>query len=148
MANVLGHGTTITFGTSAFTATLTNLSGPNMSIDDVDVSHMGTTLRVKEYTPGMLEPGEISCDVLFDPSQLKDAPPFSDNYIASGWSNAASETESITIQWPPAAGETTGAKTVFDGYIKSIEPTTPLDGVVTASMTVKVSGIPVFTAAS
>jgi len=57
---IVGHGSTITFTTSAFAAELLEVSDWSLSCEDIETWHMGTT-GYKTFTPSeLIDPGEIS----------------------------------------------------------------------------------------
>ena len=68
-------GLTITFS-SGFLAEITDISH-DQSLDDIDVSHFGST-DYKDYIPAQLqEPGELSVTIHHDPTV---APPLGWNF--------------------------------------------------------------------
>jgi len=63
-----GHGLTMTF--SGFAANIISLSGPNLSRESIDKTHMGTAAW-KEFMPADLaEAGEVSVECEFAPDAL------------------------------------------------------------------------------
>ena len=82
MADV-GTATTIAFATSSFSAELLSLNGNDISRDDIDITHMGSTV-FKEFMPGDLQDGgmieihsedtcnnpEVEIDILGDPIEV------------------------------------------------------------------------------
>ncbi len=132
MARV-GTGTTITFGTSAFTAELLSLSGNDISREDIDVTHMGSTIY-REFIPSaLIDGGSVDMEILWDPD---DQPPIE------------GVAETITIEFPSPL--TTGAKLVFTGYVNSWSWGGPLEDKMTANFTMKIDGLtdPVWSVAS
>jgi hypothetical protein len=148
----IGHGTTVSFEKSSFSATLRSLTGPSISITPVDASHMGSTYRTMQFVPGMMDPGEVTMELIFDPDELSSSghEPFSEKYMTSGWDidAASEEVEALTITWPVPAGDSSGATWVADGFISGFEPTAPIDDLMTATVTFKISGDITYTAAS
>ncbi len=128
----VGTGSTIAFGTSAFTAEIMNINGNDMfSREDIDTTHMGTT-GYRTYMPSdLVEGGTVDFEFAFDPDEQ---PPI-----------GAAET--ITITFPIAAGNSSGATLVFTGYIKTWSFSDPLEEKMTANATIKVDGMtdPVWT---
>jgi len=121
----VGTGTTIAFATSSFTAELLALNGNDITRADIDVSHMGSTAYM-EYQPGALvDGGSIDIEIGFDPDVQ---PPVS----------AAAET--ITITFPVASGNSSGATFVFTGYVNTWSFAVPLEDRMTATATIKVDG--------
>ncbi len=123
MANFVGTATTITFGTSAFTAELLGLSGNDISREDIDITHMGSTIY-REFMPSnLVDGGSVDMEILWDPD---DQPPV----------EAVAET--ITITFPSALAN--GATLVFTGYVSSWSWGSPLEDKMTANFTMKVDG--------
>jgi len=120
----LGHGSTITFGTSGFSAELMSLSGPSIERASVETTHMGTT-TAKTFTPGdIYDGGSITCEFQYDAG---DTPP------------VAGAAETITIAW---GGSGTFS---FSGFMTSYSINGEQgDNLMTASMGIKVTGAVTF----
>ncbi len=118
---VLGTGTTVVFGTSAFSANLLSLTGPNEERVSVDATHMASTTM--EFIPGeLVDGGDADLELEFDGAF---APPIS------------GATETITIDY---GGEGTGKKYTFSAFITAVSPTIPLEDRMTATVSLKVTG--------
>lgn len=121
----VGTGTTIAFGTSGFTAEILSLNGNDITREDIDVTHMGST-GYREFMPSdLVDGGSIELELGFDPDSQ---PPIT------------SAAETVTITFPLPAGGTTPATFVFTGYINAWSWTAPIDETMTATATVKVDG--------
>lgn len=127
-----GTGTTVTFGTSAFTAELLSVSWGGINRVSLETSHMATpapgasNFGNMTFLPGDLsDPGELTMDIHFNPDT---EPPIDQ------------PAETITVTWPLAAGDTTPAIWAATGFVTSYEPGATLEEVMTATMTVKLSG--------
>lgn len=119
----IGTGTTIAFGTSSFDAELLSLNGNDISREDIDVTHMGST-AYREFMPSdLVDGGSIDMEIMFDPDEQ---PPI----------NAAAET--ITITFPTSLAS--GATFVFTGYVNSWSWGDPMEDKMTAQLTIKVDG--------
>lgn len=63
-----GHGLTLTF--SGFAANIISVSGPNLSRESIDKTHMGTT-SWKQFMPADLaDAGEVTIECEFAPDAL------------------------------------------------------------------------------
>lgn len=125
----IGTGTTVTFGTSGFSAELLGIDHGDIARPKIDTTHYGSTGRTAR--PGKLvDPGEVELELAFDPA---DRPPVS------------ADPEVITIQMPPEAGEITGAKLEGTGFISGWKFGLPLEERNTGSATVVWSGAPTWT---
>lgn len=131
----VGTATTITFGTSSFTAQVMSLNGSDITREDIDVTHMGST-NYMEFQPGNLaDGGTIEMEIHFDPDSQ---PPI------------LGAAETITITFPLPSGGIGAATLVFTGYVNSWSWEAPLEEVMTAEITIKVDGKtdPVWTAST
>lgn len=124
MADV-GTGTTITFGTSSFTAEVLNVNGVDVSRQPIDVTHMGST-GFREFIPTRLvDPGGAQVEILFDPNSQ---PPI----------NQPAET--ITVTFPVPSGDSSGATLQFSGFVTDWDWGDPLEDKITANLTLKADG--------
>jgi len=129
----IGTGVTIVFGTSAFLAHLESVDGPHMQRESVKTSHMGTTTN-HTFMPGdLVDNGEIQMTIHFDPSQT---PPI------------AAVAETVTITWPLPAGKTTPATWAASCFATAFNPGARLEELMTATLTLKVSGAVTIVAAA
>jgi hypothetical protein len=117
----IGTGTTITFGTSGFTGEILEITGPDGSRVSVPTSHLGTTVA-HTFMPGdLVDWGEVSLEIAFDPTEdppIDEAP------------------ESITITFPNS--DTTSWE--FTGFVTGFNVRTPLEERMTATMRLKITG--------
>ena len=120
---IKGNGVTIAFGTSSFTAEITNFTPPGTSRESIGTSHAATE-DAKTFMPGdLVDNGELSLTIHFNP----DLEPPVDG-----------PAETITITFPGG-----GATWVFSGFMTNYEPAgvaTEGDEKIEADITVKVSG--------
>lgn len=124
MADV-GTGTSISFGTSGFTAEVLGINHNGVERPAIETSHLGTTVA-KTFMPGdLVDQGEISLDIAFNPNIL---PPI----------KAAAET--IVITFPVPSGLSTGATYTFTGFCTGASSTILFEERMTATITVKISG--------
>ena len=120
-----GTGATIVFGTSGFAGEITGFSAPNESRVSIDVSHLASTSMT--YIPGdLVEGGEVSLDLNFNPD------------YAVPVSGAA---ETITISYALRSGDSTASTWAFTGFVTDHTPSVPFEDRMTATVTIKVSGV-------
>jgi len=114
-------------------AQVTNISGPALALDTVDVTTHDSTSAWEETVGSILRSGEVTFDLVFDPAdntqdgtetgglvyRLK-------NKVRSAFSIVFADSGSSV--WS------------FDGDITGFEPGAPVDGALTASVTVKPTG--------
>ncbi len=124
----VGTGTTLVFGTSAFSCEILDISGPNTVRETVDVTHMGSVGAKEFIASSLVDNGELKVDVLFDPTN--------NALLDNDGSIAQLENEVCTMTFPD--GGTTYA---FDCVCTAFEVKTPLEDKMTASATWKISGL-------
>ena len=124
----IGHGATITF--SGFTAEYQEIDGPSIERDAVETTHMTSTGGYRTFMPGMIDMGEVTCQVNFDPNTN---PP------------QAGAAGTLTITWPVPEGGSTGAQWSCSAFVTGYKPTAPVDDRMTAEITWKLTSVPTFT---
>lgn len=127
-----GHGATILFGTSSWTAEILSLGWNGASREAIPTSHLGTAAPATGKWGNMtFIPSDLS-----DPGNLEIE--YHHNPDTTVPLDAVAETITITFPSPPGV-TTTGAKWSSSGFVTSAEVTAP-DGKMTGRMTVKLSG--------
>lgn len=130
---LIGYGTTFAFGDGAdpevFTALaeVTDISPPSDSIDIIEVTHMGSPDRTKEFVGALNDPGECSFDIHFLPGAGDDA-----LIQAKRGSNIGAKAN-YRITYPN--DETWTFTAILTGYT----PTVPVNDRMTATVTFKVT---------
>lgn len=128
--STIGDGLTIAFGTSSFSANVDSCRWTGQSREAIDLSHIGTTAGMPFAPSKMYDPGSLQLELHHDP----------DITIP-----LVGEAEEITVTFPLRSG-TTAASFVCSGFVTGYEFGAEKRGKVTASMTVKITGTPTFTA--
>ncbi|MEU6295006.1 phage tail tube protein [Streptomyces erythrochromogenes] len=134
MAGLDGFGTQFQRGDGAgpevFTAVadVTNVSGPGLSRETIDVTSHGSPNAYMEFIGGLKDGGEVSIDVNYDPGN-HDA--LIDDFDDDAPRN-------YRIVFPDADTTTWAFKAVMTGF----EPEAPYDDKLAATLTFKVSGKP------
>ena len=139
----IGHGTLLKRGNGASPevfetiAEVTNINPPQMESEDIKVSHMESPGGYHEYIPGMREAGEVSFEINFLPG----------NATHNGTTGLAADHRTRVVRnWKiELAGG--GAVWTFPGYVKTFNVAIPVDDKVSASVSIKVTGEPLLTAA-
>ena len=159
MAGFSGLGTILkmstALGTIATTSTeadvigdLTNISGPTMSAEEIDVSSHDSASGYREFVGGFLDAGEISLEgnltAAGGAADLLDA--FDDGlerqfhvvFPATGLTASTEFTHASAgyLRW------------ILDGTVTGVETDAPYDDKVSFSATVRISGEPFLTASS
>jgi len=127
-------GTTLVFGTSAFTAKLEKIGQQGMTREALDASDLAAAAGWKTFGPsGQIDPGELQIEGFYDPD---DSPPIDQ------------PAETLTITYPVRVGDTNGATFVCQGFMTNFEHEGEVDGFFKFSATLKLSGQPTWTAGS
>ena len=129
------YGTALYKGTNTGTAyaQVTSITGPSMSLDTVDVTSHDSTSAWEEVVATILRSGDLTMDIVYDPADAT-------HKNASGGLLAdfiARTAVVFTLIFPDAAT----TEWTFSGYITAFEPSAPVDGALTASVTIKPSGV-------
>lgn len=111
-----------------------SITPPSSSVDIVDVTHMQSPGRDREFILGLNDPGEASMELNFVPGSDTDA-------LLLEIKGAYAPVK-CRITWPNAVAWT------FDGLLTGYEPSAPNDDKMTATVTFKVTGSVVSTAAA
>jgi hypothetical protein len=128
----VGTGTTITFGTSGYSANILSVSWDGIERQMFDSSHMGTAapgankFGNKTFIASKLsDPGTLTLEVHHNPQTN---PPVDGAF------------ETVTVTWPQVSGDSTAASWAGSGAIQSYRVNDPHDGIMSATMVVKFSG--------
>ena len=113
-------GTTITFD-SGFLAQILDITGPDISRGDINISHFGTTDWHEFIPTALADGGELSCTIGFFPGT---APPI----LNAKEQVTITFTDSATTSW------------VFMGFMTGYSPTGTIGDKMTADVTIKASG--------
>ena len=131
MTKYSAYGTALKCGTVEI-AQVTSISGPGISLDTVDVTeHDGDGWE--EVVPTILRSGEVTLEIAYDPAAAT-------HKNASGGllfdlAQRAKSAYTLTFPTTPAASWT------FNAYVTGFEPSAPVDGALTASVTLKITGV-------
>ena len=107
-------------------AEITNITPPNFETDDVDVTHMQSPNRTREFIAGLTDPGEASFEMNWVPGSATD--------MLLLDLKTAGTVVNWKIVWPNAT------YWEFTGYVKGFEPTAETEDKLTATITIRVSG--------
>jgi predicted secreted protein len=135
---LLGYGSFFRVGNSGSSPTdymylseVSNITPPSLTVDQVDVTHMQSPGRIREFISGLIDPGETSFEMNFIPGSETDQ-------ILFDWMNTPvteSRRRSCQIIF------SNGMSWTFNGEITGYEPEAPVDDKMTATVTIKVTGL-------
>ena len=125
---VITTGLTVTYQ-SGFLAEIVDFTWSGMSREDIETTNFSTT-GARTFTPSTLyDPGELSVELIFDPSTTPMTP-------------IAAAAETVTVTFSDAAPASTLAAS---GYMREFEVAGPLEDRMTATATLKLSGAITYT---
>jgi len=133
---VLGYAATLVSSQSA--GTVGNIQSINIAgqtRDVVDISTMASTGKFKEYIAGMADAGELTVEVNYDGTTSTVAAALQADY-------AGGTVGDWTITLPGTAASVFACS----GLISNLGTAIPKDDKITQSITIKLSGVPSFTA--
>lgn len=111
-------------------AEVISITPPSSTLDQIDVTHMTSPNRNREFISGLNDPGECSFDMNFVPGSTSDDRLFELLNLPVG----TSRQRSCRISFP------NGVTWTFNAELTGYEPTVPVDDKMTATVTFKVSG--------
>jgi len=114
-------------------AAVTNISGPGLSMDTEDVTTHDSTAAFEEVVGTILRSGEVSLDIVYDP--------------AGGTHDASTGlvyrmNAKLRSYFNLVFADSGSTNWQFYGYVTGFEPDSPVDGALTASVTIKLDGQP------
>ena len=105
-------------------AEVTNIGLLDIDVDDLDVSSHDSPNQWREFIGGMIDGGELSMDINYDPA------------LHGTLFSAIGETRDHKFILPDAGA----AEVAFEGHISGFSAGAPYDDKLSATVTVKVSG--------
>ena len=151
-----GHGVTLEYyqvsGDSSASAVgeLVDITVPTISKDTIEITNHSSS-GVRQYMGGLLDYGECTFTVNYSNSAGSNHTELrtlaTTAFDSADIKGDDTSTYAFTITLPiEDSSNSTGAKMAFEGIVTSFELSTPLDDVMKASITVKVSGAVAYTA--
>jgi predicted secreted protein len=116
-------------------ANVTDISGPGMSKSEIDVTAHDSPDKFKEFIGGVRDGGSVTFDLNWDPSEVTHQSLLDDYY-----DDEQPRDYMIT--------HADGAITDFAGIVTGWSSEDPVDGEISASVTIKISGKPAHSPAS
>ena len=98
-----GNGTTLSLGTSGFSASIIRIGEIEQEIEALEDSHLGTTTYKTYDVSDLIEGGEFEVEFFYDPDS---EPPLGTVEVA-------------TYTWPVPSGLSNGATLTASGFIRS-----------------------------
>ena len=134
MTKYSAFGTALTKGTYPGTevAQVTNISGLSISLDTVDVSeHDGDGWE--EHVATILRSGTVTLDIVYDPNDA--------THKNANGGLLYDMTQRVAGTWNLVFPTTPTKYFAFAAYVTGFTPSAPVDGALTASVTLKPTGL-------
>jgi hypothetical protein len=112
-------------------AQVSNIGGPGLAADTEDVTTHDSASGFEEAIVTVLRSGEVSLDLVYDPNAATHA---NTSGLLAKLSNKTPAQYQIAFPGP--------YNWTFDGKATGFEPSAPMDGVLTATATIKINGLP------
>ncbi len=130
MGKKIGLTTTIATSTGTI-AQVRGISGPGASGDAVDTTTLDVSGRYRTFIGGLVDGGEVTLDLVYDTESA--------GHKALAIRLTSQDTTAWTITYP-----TTFSAQSFSGFVTGLSAETPLDDLITAQCTIKITGSPGF----
>lgn len=114
-------------------AQVRDINGPGMARDTIEVTCRDSAGQAREFVAGLLDNGEVTFDLVYDPDEVTHSDTVTGGLIAL---LAAGTSNNFRINFADATPTTA----TFAGLVTRFQPTMPLNGAQTGSATIKVSG--------
>lgn len=134
---MIGHGSSFAIGDSGGSEVFTvvaevfAITSPAFRRDTVDVTHMASVEKFREFIPGLIDPGEVTIQLNFDPGGTAQTALFL---------KLNAQASNYRLTWPDTTTWT------FAAFMTGFSTDDPLDGKVTATAAFKLTGKPAFVA--
>ena len=122
-------------GTEAFTtiAEVSNISGPNLKLDTTEVTSHSSSGAWRERIATLLDGGDVTFDIFFSPVGATHS---QTSGLLKDMKNRTKRNFKLVF---PNTGAT---EWIFPAYVGSFQPGMPVDGALTASLTLTIAGAP------
>lgn len=110
---------------------ITSITPPSDTVDQIEITHMQSPNRQKQFVAGLSDPGEMSLELNYMPGSP------TDEFILA-W-RASGETRECRISYPTTAS----LVDTFPAFVSSYVPNIPANDRMSATLGLKVAGAPV-----
>lgn len=136
MAKQHAFGTTLEIdngGSYSTVAYVRDISGPSLSLDATETTTHDSSNAWREFVGGLIDGGEVSLDLVYDPAEATHA-----NSTGLLSELTGRTVEGFRVTWPDTSTAT------FNALVTGFEPGAPVDDLLSASATLKVTGAVTF----
>ena len=129
---VVQFGTTTGTTTSATLTNVTNVSGLDSDVEEIDVTSHDSTGSYREFVASFIDAGEVQFDLNFDPNET--------THRATTGGILYLRDQRLEVPWKIKFPGTPAHSVSFKGFVKSAPLDLPYDDKATATVTVRVTG--------
>ncbi len=122
-----GYGAKFFYNTTTELANVIDISSPQIDVEDIDTSVMLSTSQYRTFIAGWKDGGEVGLTMQYAKA------------ITNTLQSRIGTDDTFVVEFSD------GGKWTVTGYIKGFTEEIDIDGLVTSVVTVKISGVPVFT---
>lgn len=112
--------------TFATIANIMSITPPNPSRDSLETTKHNDSEMWRTFLPGLIDPGEVSIDVTWDPADT------THDFLTE----VAADKANYQVVFPDTASTTWQ----FEAFVINWEPTGEVDGLMSGTLTLKISG--------
>lgn len=115
-------------------ANVKNISGPGLTLDTEDVTSHDSTGAWEQVVATILRSGEITLELVYDPATA------THKYAAGGL--LSDLTLRTAVSYTLVFSDTATTTWTFTAFVTGFEPSAPVEGALTATATLKITGQP------
>lgn len=130
MSKFSAYGTTLVMSGDPI-AQVTNISGPSLALDTVDVTTHDQANFWEQHIATVLRSGTLTLDIIYDPGLA--------DHVSVLGNMVGRDAESFELRFP----DTAYSEYYFEAFVTGFTPAAPVEGALTASVTLKITGEPV-----
>ena len=137
MTKTFGYGSVLAVTTTTGETNigqLRNITGPGVSFGDVDTTCMDSSTNYRTFVAGLGDGGEVTASLVYAPTTI--------SHKRLMYYMGQRSTKSFKLYHGTTAA---GDEDTFSAHIKSVSREIPMDGLITASLTLKLTGKPGYT---
>lgn len=136
----MGRGNDVAPGGDTFDliAGVSNIGGPGLALDTLDGTAHDSPNGVEEVVASIIRTGEVTIDINYDPNSATHKGVSSGGIDGLAYALMNRSKKNFQLIWPV----TPSAQWAFKALVTAFEPGAPYDDLLTASVTLKVTGVP------
>lgn len=130
-----------------------DFSGPSLQVNDVDVTNNDSVNHFKEYIAGLIDPGDFTFDIVFDPNDQTHVGSSADGLMQMLLSREVRHFRQLLPIPDSGSAGIYAASTLptnwdltndvfwgFDGFVKEMSPETAMEEAIMVSVGIRITG--------